>query len=111
MSDNSKNHNDDRHEISFSYELIEPLVRGIIESADTKAEIDDSVLKGIMPLAATIYSTELSKAGTEYDAAFALLFFGFFAGFQAGHFDGHICAEASIVPDTIDQIWPEDDAW
>jgi hypothetical protein len=112
MDDNQESNDDySRPGVPISFELIEPLVRGIIESADPNFAIDDSVLKGIMPLAASIFGTELARGENEYDAACALLVFGFFAGFEAGHISGHICAEASEIPDTIDQIWPDDDVW
>jgi len=106
MSDNQES-NDDYEEF-LSQALVEPLVRAILQSAAPELGTFEAVKRAIIPLAAQMYVEELRSGAYEHQAGLTMLMFGFAAGFEAGHIDGHICAEG-FVPDTLDQMFFDGD--
>ena len=108
MSNN--NNNDYEQNDFFSKATIWPLVQYVLRSAndDLSLSAEDAVKEAMLPVAARIYADTVNSGVSELDASFLMLMFGFTLGFEAGHIDGHVCAEG-FVPDTLDQMFFNED--
>ena len=107
MSDNHEEEEGDFEEF-LSQALIEPFVRAVLQSADPELGTFEAVKRAITPIAAQMYVEELRSGAHEHQAGLTIMMLGYAAGFEAGHIDGHICAEG-FVPDTLDQMFFDGD--
>lgn len=69
-------------------------VREIIERSDPSITIENAVVPAAMSLGERIYHL-LSKLVDHEEVAITMMLLGLMIGFEAGHEEGHICAEGS----------------
>jgi hypothetical protein len=105
MDAHDNNHHNHGQVSVISPEVARSLVVKVLEAAPLELSVETAVREQLLPLSVKILTAAAENFGDidEVELSLMMLSLGYAIGFQAGHFDGHFCAEG-FVPDSPNQI-------